>query len=305
MRLSAQSCGVRSGGVVSASGDETGDVVEGMDASASAYSSAVESSGGTGEFELPVERPVLQHGVDEACVEDVARARSVANRYAEGGDVEELLAVPRENAFLAERCGGEAAGVTALHLAESLLEIGFGHETRGKVAADDEVVDVDEKILDVGVELVEVGYDGNVRLASPGGGEDGSLGVEAVDVESAGVGDPFALEIGGAEGESFVATGEDGALAGGIDKDKGLLADATRSRDEMKLNTGTGEGFTMESGCGVVANFSDVAGGHAPVLAGYDSGGNLSAGENCGGRVFDLGTACGIGGEGDDRVCCV
>ncbi len=61
---------------------------------------------------------------------------------------------------------------------------------------------------------------GDVGFAGPGGGEDGGFGVVAVDVESAGVNDPFALEVGGAEGETFfrIAAAEDGALAVVVDE---------------------------------------------------------------------------------------
>jgi hypothetical protein len=238
-------------------------------------------------------------------MEDVACTGGIDNGDAIGGSVEELFTVPGENAFLTERCGGESTGVTALHLAKSLLEVGLGHQARGEVAANDEIVDVGEKILDVGIELIEVGDDGDVGFASPGGGQDGGLGVEAVYVQGAGVGDPFALKVRGVKGESFVAAGEDCALTRGVDEDEGLLADAAGSGDEMGFDTGASEGFAMEGSCCIITDFADVASGHTPVLAGYDCSGHLSAGENCGGRVFDLGAACGIGGEGDDRVCCV
>jgi len=290
---------------VGAGGDEVGDIVEGMDAATGADGSAVEGSGGAGELELAVEGPVLEQRVDEAGVEDVAGAGSIANGNAEGGSVEELLTVEGEDAFLSESCGGEPAGVSALHLAKSLLEIGLGGEARGKVAADDEVVDIGDEVFDVGVEFVEIGYDGDVGFTSPGGGEDGGFGVEAVDVESAGIGDPLALEVGWAEGQCFVAAGKDGALAGGVDQDEGLLADAAGCGDKVPLDTGAGEGFAMERGCGVVADLSDVAGGHAPLLAGDDGGGDLAAGENAGGTVLHLGAEDGIVGERNNGVCSV
>ena len=58
-------------------GYKGGDVFEGVDAAAGTNGSAVEGGGGAGEFKLAVERPVLQHGVDEASVEYVARAGGV------------------------------------------------------------------------------------------------------------------------------------------------------------------------------------------------------------------------------------
>ena len=214
---------------------------------------------------------------------------------AEGGGVEELVAVEGEDAVGAEGGGGEAAVVAAVHLAEGLFEVGLGGEAGGKVAADDEVVDVGEEGFDVGVEFVEVGDDGDVGFAGPGGGEDGGFGVVAVDVEGAGVGDPFAMEIGGVEDEALVAAAEDGALALGVDEDEGLGAGDAGDGDDAGFDAGVGEGFAMEGGGEVVAEFADVAGAETPVLAGDDGGGDLSAGESADGGVFGLGAAGGVG----------
>src|SRR5277367_819903 len=93
--------GVGSDGVVGAGDDKGGDVVEGVDASAGSYGSAVEGGGGAGEFELAGERPVLEECVDEAGVEDVAGAGGVDYGDAEGWGVEELVAVPGEDSVLA------------------------------------------------------------------------------------------------------------------------------------------------------------------------------------------------------------
>ena len=64
-------------GVVGAGVDEVGDLFERADASACSYGGAVESSGCAGEFELAIQRPVLQECIDEASVEDVAGAGGV------------------------------------------------------------------------------------------------------------------------------------------------------------------------------------------------------------------------------------
>jgi hypothetical protein len=278
-----------------------------LDATAGAYFSAVECGGGAGEFELAFERPVLQEAVDKAGVEDISGAGGVYDRDAVGGGVEELIAVKGEDAFLANGCGGEAAVVSAVHLAESFFEIGLGHEARGKVTAHDEVVDVGEEIFDTGVEFVEVGDDGNARFAGPGRGESRGGGVVSVDVEGPSVGDPFAVEVGGAEAEaSFgVAAYENGSLALGVDENEGLRADCAGHGDNASFDAGVREGFAMKSGGEVVAEFADVAGTQAPVLAGNDGGGDLSAGESADGGVFSLGTAGGVDGERNDRVCCV
>ena len=177
---------------------------------------------------------------------------------------------------------------------------------RREVAGDDEIVDVGDEGFDVGVEFVEVGDDGDVRFAGPGGGEDGGFGVVAVDVEGAGVGDPFAIEVGGAEAEAVVAADEDGAFALGVDEDEGLRAGGAGDRDEASfdtgIGTGVGKGFAVEGGGEIVAEFADVAGAEAPVLAGDDGGSDLSAREGADGGIFGLGAASRVSGEGDDGV---
>src|SRR3981189_3751356 len=282
---------------------EGGDVVEGMDA-ARDDGRAVQCGGGAGEFELPAERPVLEESVDEAGVEDVSGSGGVDDRDAVGGGVEEALAVEGEDAFLAEGRGGQAAVVAAVHLAGGLFEGGLGQEAGGKVAGDDEVVDVGDEGFDVWVELVEIGYDGDVGGAGPGGGEDGGFGVVAVDVEGSGVDDPVAVEVGRVEGETGfrIAANEDGALALGVDEDEGLGAGSAWDGDDAGLNAGVREGFSMEGGGEVVAELADVAGAEAPVLAGDYGGGDLAAGEDGGGGVFDLGASRGVGGKRDDGV---
>ena len=121
-------------------------------------------------------------------------------------------------------------------------------------------------------------------------------------MEGAGVDDPVAVEVGGVEGEALVAAAEDGALAFGVDEDEGLGAGCAGDGDDAGFDTGVGEGFAMEGGGEVVAEFADVAGAEAPVLAGDDGGGDLSAGEGADGGVFGLGAAGGVGGERDDGV---
>ena len=58
----------------------------------------------------------------------------------------------------------------------------------------------------------------------------------------------------------------------------------------------------MEGGGEIVAELADIAGAEAPVLAGDDGGGDLSAGKSADGGVLGLGAARGVGGERDDRV---
>ena len=213
-------------------------------------------------------------------------------------------AVEGEDAVGAEGGGGEAAVVAAVHLFEGAFEVGLLHETGGEVAGDDGVVDVGEELFDAGVELVEVGDDGDIGLAGPASGLGGGGGVVAVDVEGAGVDDPLALEVGGLEDEAGfgVAADEDGALAFGVDEDEGLGAGCSGDGDDTGFDAGVGEGLAMKGGGEIVAELADVAGLEAPELAGDDSGGDLSAGEDGGGGVFDFGAADGVFGERDDGV---
>ena len=131
---------------------------------------------------------------------------------------------------------------------------------------------------------------------------DGGLSVVAVDVESAGVCNPFALKIGGVEDDALVATAEDGALALGVDEDEGLGAGDSGSGDDVGFDAGVREGFAVEGGGEVVAEFSDVAGAESPLLARDYGGGDLAAGEGADGGVFSFRAASGIGGERDDGV---
>ena len=95
---------------------------------------------------------------------------------------------------------------------------------------------------------------------------------------------------------------EDGAFAFGVDEDEGLGAGSSGNGDDVGLYTVVREGFAMEGGGEVVAEFADVAGAEMPVLAGDYGGGDLSAGEGADGGVFSFGAAGGEFGEGDDGI---
>jgi hypothetical protein len=293
---------VGGGGVLGAGGDEVFGGFDGLDAAAGADRHAVEGGGGAGEVELAREGPALEETVDEAGVEDVAGSGGVGDRDTVGGGLVEMLAVPGEDALGAEGGGGETAAVAALHELEGAFEAGLVHQARGEVAADDEIVDVFEEVVDAGVGLVEIGDDGDGGGAGPAGGLDGGGGVVAVDMEGAGVDDPVALEVVGLEGEAVVAAAEDGALALGIDEDEGLGAGAAGDGGDAGFDTGVGEGLVVECGGDIVAQLADIAGAEAPVLAGDDGGGDLSAGEEGEVAVLGLGAAGGIGGEGNYGV---
>jgi hypothetical protein len=293
---------VKGGGVAFAGGDEGFDIFYGFDVASGAYGGAVEGGGGAGEVELTLEGPVLEHAVDEACVEGVSGAGSVLDGYMEGGGVVEGGSVIGQDALRAEGGGGEAATVAGLHEADGLVEIGLVHEARGEIATDNEVVDLFEQSFDAGVDLVQVGDDRHAGLAGPGGGEGGGGDVISIDVKCAGVDDPFTLEVVGVQVKALVLTPEDGSFADGIDQDEGLAGGAVGDGDDADLDAGVREGFAMEGGGDVIAEGADVASLEAPLLAGDDCGGDLPAGEDAGGTVLDLGAGLGEVGEGDDGV---
>src|SRR5579859_2822817 len=285
-----------------ANGDELFDFGDGANAAARADGGAIERGGGAGEFELARRGPILQKSVEEGGVENVAGAGCVRDVNLECGRVKKLRAVEGENAFVAERGGGEFVGEFFLDERERFLEIGFGGDAAGNVVAGDEEIDVGKKRVDAGVEIVEIGDDGNFCGASPFGGEGCGGGVVAVDQKGASGGDPFAAKFGGLEGEAFVVSAKDGEFACGVNEDEGLMAGAIRRGEEMRFNAGAIECGAMKLGGVVVAELSDVARAKAPGLASDHGAGNLAAGKNGGGIEFDFGAARGKFAERDESV---
>ncbi len=235
-------------------------------------------------------------------MEDVAGAGGVDDVDAEGGPVATGVAGISEDAVVAEGGGGEAASELALHAGECIGEVGLAGDAAGDIAADDEVVDFFEELLDAGIELVEVGNDGDAGFAGPGGGGDGGFSIVAVEVDGAGVGDPFSAQIFRAKGEAVIALPEHGALAGVLDKDEGLLAGAAGRGEEMAFDAGFAELFAVECGRIVVAELADVAGTQAPGLAGDHGGSDLSPGEDGGGAELHFGAGGGVVRNGNQRV---
>ena len=109
--------------------------------------------------------------------------------------------------------------------AEGLFEIPFAGEARGKVAADDEVVDVVDQVFDAGIELVEIGDHGDAGGAGPACGHGCCGGFKAIDVQGARIHDPGAIKVGGLEQQALVAAAEDSAFPSVVDKDERLRAE--------------------------------------------------------------------------------
>ncbi len=138
------------------------------------------------------------------------KAGGVRSVHVEGRRVVKVCAVIGEDAVVPERSGGEFVGEFFVDELERFGEIGFAGDAAGNVFAGDQEVYVREKRVDAGIKIVEVGDDGNLRGASPFGGKGCSGGVVAVNEESAGGGNPFALEFGWLEREAFIVAAKDG-----------------------------------------------------------------------------------------------
>src|SRR6266436_133280 len=85
---------VARGGVARACCPEAFDALHGLDAAACTNSRTVQRGGGTGEFELALQRPTLKQPVDESRVKNVARSGGVHRLHMKGRSVVELCAVP-------------------------------------------------------------------------------------------------------------------------------------------------------------------------------------------------------------------
>ena len=205
-------------------------------------------------------------------MKDVAGTGGVGNGDTIGGTGMEVLAVPRKNAVFAECCRGQSAAKALQGGAKSLFKIAFAGETRGKIAADDKVVDVVDQVFDAGIDLVEIGDDGNSCGAGPGSGLGCGGGFETVDVQGARVHDPGAIEIGGLEQEAFIAAAKNGAFASVIHKDERLRAGGICDSDKARIDACVRKFAAMQIGGFVVAQLADIACVESPGLAGDDGG---------------------------------
>jgi len=91
---------LESSGVLRSHGHESFDGLHGLNATAGADGSAVESGGGAGELQLPLQWPALQKPVNETCMKDVAGTCGVHRIDAISGRVVKSLAIPRKHSFV-------------------------------------------------------------------------------------------------------------------------------------------------------------------------------------------------------------
>ena len=265
-----------------------------LNGAARADSGAVQSGGGAGKLELALERPALEKSVDEAGVKNIAGAGGVESVHSKSGSVMKLRAVPGEDTFVAQGCGGEFAAELTAEGGERLAQIVICHQPAGDVSAGDEVVDVFDERFHARIKIIEVGDDGDAGCARPACGYGCGGGVVPIQVKNACAGDPFALEFFGVKSEARVAFPEDGAFARVVNENESLLAGAAGGGEEMRLNAETRKFGAVNFGGVIVAQLSDVASAQAPELAGDHSSGDLSAGQNICGMKRNFRTKRGI-----------
>lgn len=277
------------------------DCSDGLNGAAGPESGAVQRGGGAGKLELARRRPALQQRIDESCVKDVARAGRVERFHLKCRRVVELRAVPGENALVSKSGGGKPASKALENKGERLAEVVLVGEPARDVAADDEIVNPGQQGIDAGVELVEIGDYGNVRRASPGSGSNGCRGVVTIHEKSARGRDPLRAKFLGLEREARISPPENGAFAGRVNKDEGLLAGAGCG-EELRFHTEAREFGAVDPGRFVIAEFSDVPRAKAPGLAGDHRRGDLASRQHRGGFKGDLRAAFGMVRKRDERI---
>ena len=141
--------------------------------------------------------------------------------------------------------------------------------------------------------VTAAGWARDARVPGPACGRYCGCSVMSVKVKRAGIGDPFAPQLFGEQGQPVVALPEDSSLAGVIHQDDRLLAGATRCGEEMSLHAQPLELGAMNRRRVVVADLADVASAQAPVLAGCDCGRDLAAGKDIGRTKFDFRSSSG------------
>ena len=147
------------------------DFGEGTDAAAGADGGAVKGGGGAGEFEFAGRVPVVEEGVDEGGVENVASAGGVRNMDIKSRRIVEIGAVEGEYSVVAERGGGEFVGELFVDELEGFRKVRFAGDAAGNVLAGDEEIYLGKQDVNAWIKIIEVGDDGNLRGAGPFGGE--------------------------------------------------------------------------------------------------------------------------------------
>src|SRR5713101_511836 len=278
------------------------DGVDGLNATAGADGGAVEGGGGAGKIELALQRPTLQEGVDKAGVKNVTGAGGVNGLHAKSGGVVELLSVPGQNAFFAQCGSSKAAAKSFPECGQGLLQIRFFHQPPRNIPAGNEVVDALQERVHAGIKFIHVGNDRNAGGASPASSRSRGSRIVSIDVKSAGIDDPIAVEFFRTQSQAVVPFPKNGALAGVIHVNESLLAGTSGCGEKMRLDAEARKFRAMERCGAVVTDLAHVARAQAPLLASNHRGGDLAAGQHFRGSKFDLGPARGIVRDGNQRV---
>ncbi len=290
------------GGMTSAIDEELFDGDNGLNSASGACTCAIQRGGRAGEVQGLPQSALAQQAVDESCVKYVAGAGRVHHADLIGGPVTECAADTREDSFMTEGCSREIATESLLHLRQRFEQIGPAAQVPWNVAADDKVVNLFDQAFDIRVEFVQIGDDRDTGLARPGGGREGGCGVVTVDVQHSRIGDPLAPQFFGAQRDAIVASPQNGALAGVLHQNKGLLAGAGGRCDDADFDAGFAECLSVERGSIVVAEFADVTSSESPELAGHHSGGDLAAWQNRGRTDCNFGSGSGVFRDRNQRV---
>src|SRR5258708_37050757 len=100
----------------------------------------------------------------------------------------------------------------------------------------------------------------------------------SINVKCAGIDDPIAVEFFRTQSQAVVPFPKNGALAGVIDEDEGLLAGTSGCGEKMRFDAEARKFRAMKRCGAVVTDLAHVARAQAPLLAGNHGGGDLSAG---------------------------
>src|SRR5258708_26552755 len=238
----------------SAGGHQLLDGCDGLDAAAGADGGAVERGRGTGKIELLLQGPALQESVNKACVKNICGAGGVNWLHAKSGGIVELRPVPGQYAFFAQRRSGKAAAKSFPKRGQGLPQIRFSHQPPRNIPAGNEIVDALQERVHARIKFVHVGDDRNAGGASPARGCSRRGRIMSIDVKSARIDDPIAAEFFRTQRQAVVPFPKNGAFAGVIDKDEGLLAGTSGCGEKMRLDTEARK-FRAMKRCGAVVPY--------------------------------------------------
>ena len=285
-----------------ARGNQSFNLLNGLNAAAGADGSAIQRSGGAGKLELFLEWAAAKHGENKSCVKNVARTRGVGGLHLKSGRVVELRSIPSEHALLAQGSGGETVAKASLNRRQRFLQIFVSRQFAGDIAAGNQIIDMGQEGLHTRVEFVQVRDHRNARGARPRRGLCRRCRVMTVNVKGTGIDDPIAIEFLGTQFQTIIALPEDRAFAKIVHKNKRLLAVTVRNGKEMRFHAGACKFSAMDGGGMVVADLADVPCAQSPLLASDNGAGDLSSGQDHGRANFNLGAALGEMCDGNQRV---